>query len=199
MFLVDKSQFDWCLFLGKHSPVDKQCKLFALHLKRSPKEKEKRTIRKNDKMNMPRLTHRFYHWSFISLHASRQSTKYWTTCSYPSFTYYWTFHCIHTGRHLTFPVPSLFGHSHPLGHGVHRSLAPNEKVPSSQSSSVEVLVDGQNFPSGHTVQNWAFPTEYVPNEMGKNKNGLKANMDEQPLDLKYWQTLHVIETTVEPH
>lgn len=35
MFLVDKSQFDWCLFLGKHSPVDKQCKLFALHLKRS--------------------------------------------------------------------------------------------------------------------------------------------------------------------
>lgn len=26
-----------------------------------------------------------------------------------------------TGKHLTFPVPSLFGHIHPLGHGVHCS------------------------------------------------------------------------------
>ena len=45
MFLVDKSQFDWSLFLGKHGPVDKQCILFALQLNRSPREREKQAIR----------------------------------------------------------------------------------------------------------------------------------------------------------
>lgn len=76
----------------------------------------------------------------------------------------------HTGRHLTLPVPSLFGHIHPLGHGVHRSWAPHEYVPSSQSNTVDVLVNGQYFPSGQTMQDCLLPSEYVPEEKGKNNN-----------------------------
>lgn len=35
MFLVDKSQFDWCLFLGKHGLLDKGYNLTAFRLNRS--------------------------------------------------------------------------------------------------------------------------------------------------------------------
>lgn len=76
-----------------------------------------------------------------------------------------------TGEHLTFPIPFLRGHSHPLGHGVQRSWPPEENVPGAQSVSVAVVVDGQNLPYGQTVQNWAFPTEYVPTyKKKKTKN-----------------------------
>ena len=76
----------------------------------------------------------------------------------------------HTGRHFTFPVPSLLGHFHPLGHGVHCSWPPHENVPAGQFISVEVLVDGQYLPPGQTVHDWAFPTEYVPKEKAKTKS-----------------------------
>lgn len=72
-----------------------------------------------------------------------------------------------TGRHFTFPVPSMLGHCHPLGHGVHLSWLPRENVPKAQSVSVATSVDGQNLPSGQTVQDWAFPTEYVPRDKWK--------------------------------
>ena len=74
---------------------------------------------------------------------------------------------IHTGRHLTFPVPSLFGHFQPFGQGVHCSWRPYENVPPGQSVTVATVVDGQNFPSGQTVQACAFPTEYVPKKRKK--------------------------------
>lgn len=73
-----------------------------------------------------------------------------------------------TGKHLTFPVPSLFGHIHPLGHEVHCSWLPQEYVPSSQLICVELLVNGQNFPTGQTVQNWSFPSEYDPKQKDNN-------------------------------
>ena len=76
---------------------------------------------------------------------------------------------IHTGRHLTFPVPSLFGHFQPFGQGVHCSWRPCENVPPGQSVAVATVVDGQNFPSGQTVQAWAFPTEYVPKRRKKDR------------------------------
>ena len=76
---------------------------------------------------------------------------------------------IHTGRHLTFPVPSLFGHFQPFGQGVHCSWRPYENVPPGQSVTVATVVDGQNFPSGQTVQAWAFPTEYVPKRRKKDR------------------------------
>ena len=84
---------------------------------------------------------------------------------------YTTISKAHTGRHFTFPVPSLLGHFLPLGHGVQRSWRPVENVPASQAVSVEVLVDGQNLPSGQVVQAWAFPTEYVPRKR-ENKDRL---------------------------
>ena len=76
---------------------------------------------------------------------------------------------IHTGRHLTFPVPSLFGHFQPFGQGVHCSWRPCENVPPGQSVAVATVVDGQNFPSGQTVQACAFPTEYVPKKRKKDR------------------------------
>ena len=36
---------------------------------------------------------------------------------------------------------------------------------------MEVLVDGQNLPSGQVVQAWAFPTEYVPRKRQKTSTG----------------------------